>query len=196
MSHASLTRLCTREGLAGLEFGAGIPGTIGGWVAMNAGIGEREAKDVVRRIEVVSPTGRHRKQIDREIGVGRRVVTRCRSGIAIRVPDGRRQVTPPEAGDPGRRGAGRFELGLERTAAGEPARQTLANAHAVVGVGQQMVEARDPENVRFRHAGLPVHLGRNALAQPALAFEQLEHLLAIRSFGKHRRDLSRGQERA
>ncbi len=64
VSHASLMGLCQREGLAGLEYGAGIPGTIGGWVAMNAGIGVREAKDVVKRVEVVSPTGRKRNHIE------------------------------------------------------------------------------------------------------------------------------------
>jgi UDP-N-acetylmuramate dehydrogenase len=60
VSHATLTRFCRERGLAGLEFGAGIPGSLGGWVAMNAGIGERELVDVVREIEVVSPTGAHR----------------------------------------------------------------------------------------------------------------------------------------
>jgi len=55
VSHASLTRLCTRQGLAGLEFGAGIPGTIGGWVAMNAGIGTREVKDVIESVELQVP---------------------------------------------------------------------------------------------------------------------------------------------
>ncbi len=57
VSHARLTRFCVERGLAGLEFGAGIPGTIGGWTAMNAGIGEREVKDVARAVEVMSPTG-------------------------------------------------------------------------------------------------------------------------------------------
>lgn len=63
VSHASLTKFCIRLGLAGLEFGAGIPGTVGGWIAMNAGIGTRETKDVVREIEVVSPTGRKRSHL-------------------------------------------------------------------------------------------------------------------------------------
>src|SRR4029450_13799006 len=42
VSHSQLTNLCVELGLAGLEFGAGIPGTIGGWIAMNAGGPERE----------------------------------------------------------------------------------------------------------------------------------------------------------
>jgi len=55
VTHASLTRFCLERGLAGLEFGAGIPGVIGGWIAMNAGIGTREVRDVVREIEVIEP---------------------------------------------------------------------------------------------------------------------------------------------
>ncbi|MCP4907221.1 MAG: UDP-N-acetylmuramate dehydrogenase [bacterium] len=56
-SHATLTRYCVDQGLSGLEFGAGIPGTIGGWLAMNAGIGVREMKDVVRSIELMDRLG-------------------------------------------------------------------------------------------------------------------------------------------
>jgi UDP-N-acetylmuramate dehydrogenase len=66
VSHASLMRLCSQKGLSGLEFGAGIPGTVGGWIAMNAGIGSREAKDVVLEVEVVSPTGRKRSHLGRD----------------------------------------------------------------------------------------------------------------------------------
>ena len=58
VSHSQMTRQCCEQGLSGLEFAAGIPGNVGGWLAMNAGIPEREMKDVVREVEVVAPDGR------------------------------------------------------------------------------------------------------------------------------------------
>jgi UDP-N-acetylmuramate dehydrogenase len=36
---------------------------VGGWLAMNAGIGTREMVDVVREVEVMSPSGRHRRHL-------------------------------------------------------------------------------------------------------------------------------------
>jgi len=66
VSHARLTRFCVERGLAGLEFGAGIPGTVGGWTAMNAGIGQREVKDAVLEIEVMSPTGAWVRHLSRD----------------------------------------------------------------------------------------------------------------------------------
>jgi len=66
VSHSQVTRFCVRRGLAGLEFAAGIPGTVGGWLAMNAGIPGREMEACVREIEVLSPTGRHTRHVARE----------------------------------------------------------------------------------------------------------------------------------
>ncbi len=66
VSHSQVTRFCSQRGFAGLEFGAGIPGTVGGWVAMNAGIPGRETKHAIREIEVMSPTGRSRRHLGRE----------------------------------------------------------------------------------------------------------------------------------
>ena len=57
VSHGQVTNFCSQRGLSGLEFTAGIPGTVGGWLAMNAGVPGREMRDVVREVEVMSPTG-------------------------------------------------------------------------------------------------------------------------------------------
>ena len=48
-----------------MEFTAGIPGTVGGWIAMNAGIGVREQKDVVLAIEIVTTDGREERCVPR-----------------------------------------------------------------------------------------------------------------------------------
>ncbi len=55
VSHSAVTRLCVERGLSGMEFAAGIPGTVGGWIMMNAGIGVRELKDVTLEVGVVTP---------------------------------------------------------------------------------------------------------------------------------------------
>ncbi len=65
VSHSQLTKFCVERGLSGLEFGCGIPGTIGGWLSMNAGIPAREIKDAVVEVEVISPTGRKLRHIPR-----------------------------------------------------------------------------------------------------------------------------------
>jgi UDP-N-acetylmuramate dehydrogenase len=65
VSHSQLVNFCSERGFAGLEFGAGIPGTLGGWLAMNAGIPEREIGDAVREIEVLSPTGEKTRRLAR-----------------------------------------------------------------------------------------------------------------------------------
>ncbi len=54
-SHASVTRFCAENERAGLEFAVGIPGTVGGWVAMNAGIPEHEMESVIEAIELWAP---------------------------------------------------------------------------------------------------------------------------------------------
>jgi UDP-N-acetylmuramate dehydrogenase len=53
----TLVSFCTEEGLAGLEFLAGIPGTLGGGVAMNAGAWGKEIKEVIMEITILTAEG-------------------------------------------------------------------------------------------------------------------------------------------
>ena len=52
-----LSRRAAEEGLAGLEFAAGIPGTVGGGVCGNAGAFGAALGDVLDRVEVLTHTG-------------------------------------------------------------------------------------------------------------------------------------------
>lgn len=57
MLDLNLARLAAGWGRAGLEFLSGIPGTLGGALAMNAGAYGREMKDVLVQAEAVTRTG-------------------------------------------------------------------------------------------------------------------------------------------
>jgi UDP-N-acetylmuramate dehydrogenase len=66
-SFAALARKMTKAGRTGLEFGIGIPGTVGGAVHMNAGAFGGEVKDVLVRARIVDAEGRIRPVPAREI---------------------------------------------------------------------------------------------------------------------------------
>lgn len=57
ISLSALAKKASAAGLAGLEFAAGIPGSLGGALAMNAGAYGGEMKDVVTWVDVLSPSG-------------------------------------------------------------------------------------------------------------------------------------------
>lgn len=50
-----LAALATRKSLAGLEFAAGIPGTVGGAIFMNAGAYKSDMGYIVKKIKVLTP---------------------------------------------------------------------------------------------------------------------------------------------
>lgn len=54
-----LSKECSEAGLSGLECMAGIPGSVGGAVRMNAGGRFGEIAAVVREVDVLHPDGRH-----------------------------------------------------------------------------------------------------------------------------------------
>ena len=71
---AKLARHFAGKGHAGGEFLAGIPGTIGGALAMNAGAHGAETWDLVHRVETVDRSGRRRWRARDEFEVGYRTV--------------------------------------------------------------------------------------------------------------------------
>lgn len=72
---ASLARVAAvarDHGLAGLEFAAGIPGSVGGGIVMNAGAYGGEMKDVVTSVAILLPDGTRRTLTAEEMQFGYR----------------------------------------------------------------------------------------------------------------------------
>lgn len=67
VSLAKLLNFTAEHGLTGLEFAAGIPGTVGGALCMNAGTAQGEIGDVVDSVTLLGPAGdllvRHRDEM-------------------------------------------------------------------------------------------------------------------------------------
>jgi len=57
LSLPKLSKTMSREGLSGVEFALGIPGTVGGALIMNAGAWGSSFGDVVRNVTVMDDTG-------------------------------------------------------------------------------------------------------------------------------------------
>ncbi len=80
----AVASLAAERGLAGLEFAAGIPGTIGGAVVTNAGWHEHEIAAVVESVEFLEPGGSVRRIPSGECGFGyRRSALRGLPGIVL-----------------------------------------------------------------------------------------------------------------
>lgn len=72
---AKTARFAAGHGLAGIEFLAGIPGTIGGALAMNAGACGGEIWDVVHRVETVTRSGERKTHSSETFNAGYRSVS-------------------------------------------------------------------------------------------------------------------------
>ncbi len=79
-----VARFAARHNRTGAEFLAGIPGTIGGALAMNAGCYGGETWRFVTRVEVLTAAGTFEQRVPSAYAIGYRTV-RCADG---RVPDG------------------------------------------------------------------------------------------------------------
>ena len=74
VASAKLARFSVQQGLRGAEFLAGVPGTIGGALAMNAGAFGGETWNVVTAVETMDHTGRIRTRLPSEYQIGYRSV--------------------------------------------------------------------------------------------------------------------------
>ncbi len=74
VSCAKMARFAARAGLAGAEFWAGIPGTMGGALRMNAGCYNRETWDSVVSVETITRGGERRSRTPSEFQVAYRHV--------------------------------------------------------------------------------------------------------------------------
>jgi UDP-N-acetylmuramate dehydrogenase len=68
----AISNLAAARGLEGLEFGAGIPGTFGGALVMNAGWHEYEIGKVVESVDFMEPDGAARRLSREECAFGYR----------------------------------------------------------------------------------------------------------------------------
>jgi UDP-N-acetylmuramate dehydrogenase len=82
----AVARRAASLGLAGIEFGAGIPGTVGGAVVMNAGWHEFEIGNVAESVEYLESGGDVRRYKRAECGFGyRRSRFRGQPGVVLSV---------------------------------------------------------------------------------------------------------------
>ncbi len=75
--------LAAEHGLGGMEFAAGIPGTIGGAVVMNAGAYGGEMKDIVERVTVLDSVGVERELTLDELELGYRTSCILKCGYIV-----------------------------------------------------------------------------------------------------------------
>ena len=78
-----IARTAQQEGIGGMEFLCGIPGTLGGGIRMNAGCYGREFKDIVESVDVVRISGLAQQIQLKDIGLSYRHSTLDASDIII-----------------------------------------------------------------------------------------------------------------
>lgn len=114
---AKAARASARAGCTGAEFLAGIPGTVGGALAMNAGAFGAETWEIVGAVETVDRNGTRRRRGAEDYLIGYREV-RCRGHMPTKewFIGAELRLNP----DPERRGMERIKTLLARRAASQP----------------------------------------------------------------------------
>ena len=79
---AKLARFAALHELCGAEFFAGIPGTVGGMLAMNAGCYGSETWEVATRVQVLDRAGKLYERTSEDYEIGYRAVTKREQPVA------------------------------------------------------------------------------------------------------------------
>ena len=81
--NAAIARQALEASLAGFEFAAGIPGTIGGAVVMNAGAYGGEMKDIIKEVTVLDRAGNVKVLPAEELELGYRASIIAKRGYIV-----------------------------------------------------------------------------------------------------------------
>ena len=183
-SFPAVARRAAALGLSGLEFGAGIPGTIGGAIVMNAGWHEFEIGNVVETVQVLEPDGAVR-ELDRaacEFGY-RKSLFRGRGGVVLGAS------LRLEPGDPSE-----IEARLEQFASSRKIHQPteLPSCGSVFlkpdgDFAGRLIEQAGLKGLRIgdvqvspKHANFFVNLGQGTAADALALVERVEQEVAAR----------------
>jgi UDP-N-acetylmuramate dehydrogenase len=188
VSHSQVSNFCMQRGLAGLEFCAGIPGTVGGWIAMNAGIPGREIGDLVREIEVARPGGAGIRHLPRErLRFGYRALRGLAPGSAVVSALLAVEISTPEAV------RGEVERLLERRAQTQPLSVPSCGSVFVNPTGDfagRLIESAGLKGHRIGgaeisklHANFIANVGR-ATAADVIALVDLARREVLRTSGR------------
>ncbi len=162
-----VARFAARAGLCGVEFLAGIPGTMGGALAMNAGAFGGEIWPWVERVETIDRTGRVRVRHPEDFDVGYRKVI---------APEGEWFLAARlrlEQGDVAQ-GQSRIRELLEKRAAAQPIGQPSCGSvfrNPVGGYAAQLIESAGLKGVAVggacvseKHANFIINTGEATAA--------------------------------
>ncbi|WP_462321523.1 UDP-N-acetylmuramate dehydrogenase [Halochromatium sp.] len=177
-SCAKVARFASRQGLVGAEFLAGIPGTMGGALAMNAGAWGGETWPLVRQVRTIDRRGRIRERARHDFEVGYRRV----SG-----PDGEWFVGADLTLEPGDTEAAQARIRelLDRRAATQPTGVPSCGSVFRNPTGDhaaRLIEAAGLKGKRLggaevspKHANFIINLGGATAADIAALIDHVQH---------------------
>ena len=178
---AKVARVTAREGYTGGEFLVGIPGTVGGALAMNAGAFGGETWALVRRVETVDRQGRRHVRDPSEFQVGYREVKGPKDEWFL-------SADLQFVRDPGGKGEQRLRSLLSRRAKTQPLRQPNCGSvfrNPVGDFAARLIERSGLKGLRIgdvqvseRHANFMINLGRAKAADVETLMKRVRDVVA------------------